>query len=416
MRVPKLLGVVAVGVALAMTAAACSNNSGDNNSKPAHSALVIKPTGTGKPYADARAAAEHMPMTAKVLATGLAKAKNIQGDPNSPASDLRANLTALLQEHVYLAGIAVDTAYVKGANSAEFKAAAAAVNANADDTAKAVTTIVGSDQGKQFGEGFKAHIQNFVQYAVAAKSGDTAGKQKAVDSLLAYAKTQGEFWNTNTKGALSAADVEKAFDDHITGVAKAVDAFAAGNPQGFELLRAAADHMPMMAQTLATGIVKATGMKGDPNSPAADLRANLTSLLQEHVYLAGTAVFTAYTTQGGTDSDAFKASAAVLDENSVDLSKAVGSLSDSDHEKTFLEVWRTHIGNFVDYAKADAAGDQKGKENAIKNLDAYRGQAGKFFAEISNGNLKADAIASDLKMHIASLAGAIDSMAAALVK
>src|SRR3954452_10772372 len=76
------------------------------------------------------------------------------------------------------------------------------------------------------------------------------------------------------------------------------------------------------------------------SSGAADLRAGLTSLLTEHVYLAGIAL-----TKGGP-------AVATLDDNSKALSKAIASVYGDDAGKQFLALWRKHIGFFVAYKKA----------------------------------------------------------------
>jgi hypothetical protein len=88
------------------------------------------PQGTGAPFEDLRTAASHMPMTAAALAAGITAGAMIDGNSASPAADLRATLTALFTEHVYLAGTAVATAYATAPNSAEFQAAAAALDQN----------------------------------------------------------------------------------------------------------------------------------------------------------------------------------------------------------------------------------------------------------------------------------------------
>jgi len=166
---------------------------------------------------------------------------------------------------------------------------------------------------------------------------------------------------------------------------------------------------------LTTGIDKAAKIPGNPNDAASTLRANLTRMFTDHVYRAGIAVFTAYTAEGGLTGDAFKAAAAALDENSVEISKAVGSVAGAKNEKVFLEQWRSHIGDFVNYAKGDATGDTALVTTSLSNLDAYRGAAGAFFDKITGGALPAAAIAADLKGHIETLAGAIDSLKAALI-
>jgi len=380
----------------------------------ATSTLAIQPQSSGDPFKDARAAAAHMPMTAKVLAGGFATAAKLSGDVAAPASDLRATLTAGLQEHVYLAGMAVATAYTKGAGSAEFTLAAGAVDANAVDLAKAVGSVAGADNEAQFLQGFRAHVQDFVAYAVAAKAGDRAGRQRETADLAAYARSQGAFFARVTGGALPAAAVTEAFNHHIGALAKAVDALAAGKTEAYNLLRHAAGHMPAMAATMAAGIAKATKMAGDPASPAAKLRADLTAALQEHVYLAGIAVFTAYT--AGTGSAAYQAAASTLDANSMDLAATVGTLAGADNGAMFLTAWREHITLFVDYAVATAARDQAKRAAAMAKLDAYRGAAGRLFEKLSGGALPAGAVAEDLTTHIATLAGTVDSLAAALVK
>ncbi|MGH3748945.1 MAG: hypothetical protein ACRDT8_16280 [Micromonosporaceae bacterium] len=276
--------------------------------------------------------------------------------------------------------------------------------------------MAGEDAGRQFEQGFKQHIKDFVSYAVAAKGGDEAAKKEAVTSLMAYAKQQGKFWSEATKGALPAAAVEKSFEHHVGAVAKAVDALAAGKETAYTLLKHAADHMPEMAAVLAGGLAKAAKLEGDPNSPASKLRSDLTGLLQAHVYLAGVAVFTAYTDKEGTDGRAFKAAAGALDDNSVQLSKGIGSLAGAENEKTFLKVWRGNIEDFVTYADGTASKDEAMRAKAIKELDSYRGTAGDFFEKTSKGESPSDAVAEALQTHVASLAGVIDSMAGALVK
>lgn len=170
----------------------------------------------------------------------------------------------------------------------------------------------------------------------------------------------------------------------------------------------------MSAKAFATGIVQATEMEGDPNDAASELRSGLTSLLNGHDYLAGIAVFTAYT--AGADSEAFKAAAGALDENSVELSKAVGSVAGAENEKTFLQVWRSHIQDFVAYAVAAAGDDTAGKNKELADLAAYTDNAGAFFEKITSGALMKDDVSSALKTHVETTAGAIDSLRAALVK
>ncbi|NTW41222.1 MAG: hypothetical protein HGA44_15345 [Cellulomonadaceae bacterium] len=376
---------------------------------------ALMPISTGDPFADVRTAAAHMPETALTLATGLAAATGTDGEVDSEAAALRSTLTALLQEHVYLAGYAVATAYVAGADSAEFTAAASALDANSVDLSDAIGSLAGEENGAAFLDQWRAHIGFFVDYALAAKTGDQAGKDAALTSLQGYTTAAGAFFEQISAGNLPAADIAMSFGMHITSLTAAIDALAAGDPTAPTALQAAAAHMGEASATIATGLDAALDLPGDPNDGASALRAGLTNLLQEHVYLAGLAVFTAYTAEGGVESEAFTQAAATLDANSVALSQAVASLSDEQHGTDFLSLWRAHIGFFVDYAVARATGDDAAADASLVDLDGYRPAAGAFFEEVSGGELPADAVAEGLGHHVETLAGAIDSLAAALV-
>ncbi|RPF26892.1 copper amine oxidase [Georgenia muralis] len=377
---------------------------------------TVMPMGTGDPFADARTAAQHMPETAATLAAGFAAALEIPGETDSEAADLRAGLTALLQEHVYLAGIGVATAYTAGADSPEFEAAAATLDANSVALADAVGSLAGDEQREAFLALWREHIGYFVDYAVAVKGGDDAARDAALASLDGYTGQAGAFFEEVSGGALPAADVAMSLEMHVTTLTTAIDDLAAGSPEAYGSLQAAAAHVGEGAAVIAGGLVSAAGLQGDPADEAATLRAQLTAGLQEHVYLAGLAVFTAYTSDGGTSSAAFEAAAATLDANSVALSEAVGSLAGAEQGEAFLALWREHIGYFVDYADAVASGDDEAAAAALIELDGYRGEAGAFFEEISGGELPADAVAEGLAMHVQTLGGAIDSLAEALVE
>lgn len=376
----------------------------------------LMPMGTGDPFVDARTAAAHMPETALTLATGLAAATGTAGDVASPAADLRAGLTALLQEHVYLAGIAVATAYTAGADSAEFEAAAAALDGNSVDLSEAIGSLAGEENAATFLEVWRSHIADFVDYAVARAGGDQAGVDQALSDLAAYTQTAGGFFEQISNGALPADAIAESLSMHVTTLTEAIDALAAGDPSAYAELQEAAAHVSESATTIAGGFDAALELEGDPADDASTLRTGLTNLLQEHVYLASIAVFTAYTAEGGPESEAFTAAAGVLDENSVALSEAVTSLAGEENGVAFLDLWREHIGFFVDYAVAAAGDDEQGMQEALRNLDGYRPQAGAFFEDVSGGELPADAVAEGLGMHVETLAGAIDSLDAALVE
>ena len=173
------------------------------------------------------------------------------------------------------------------------------------------------------------------------------------------------------------------------------------------LLASAASHMPVTADVLAGAIVKQYPDKfsGEENSTSAQLRSGLTALLQEHVYLAGNATGTALSGADNTKQ------VAALDANSVALSKAIASVYGDAAGTQFLELWRKHIGFFVDYTTGKATDDSKMVEKAREDLDGYRGDFGAFLESANPDNLTKKAVADELKPHVESLFKAIDAQA-----
>ncbi|MEP7060593.1 MAG: copper amine oxidase, partial [Actinomycetota bacterium] len=143
---------------------------------------------------------------------------------------------------------------------------------------------------------------------------------------------------------------------------------------------------------------------------ASALRATLSTQLQEHVYLAGIATGAAL--QDGPTSPAFKAAAGALDLNSQDLAASVGSVYGDAAGKTFLALWRKHIGFFADYAVGLATKDKAMATKALKDLDGYRADFGAFLESATGGILSKDAVATELKGHVETLSAAIAAQAA----
>jgi hypothetical protein len=158
---------------------------------------------------------------------------------------------------------------------------------------------------------------------------------------------------------------------------------------------------PMSGSTMA--------MQSSTDSPAAGLRATLTDQLTNHVYLAGIAISTAVA--AGPDSPAAKAAIATLDQNSVELSKSIGSVYGDAAGDQFLALWRKHIGFFVDYTLGKATGDTAKADKARSDLDSYRNDFGAFLAA-ANPNLTKAAVADELKPHVDTLITAIDKVVA----
>lgn len=147
---------------------------------------------------------------------------------------------------------------------------------------------------------------------------------------------------------------------------------------------------------------------------AAGLRATLTDLLTQHVYLAGIALKTAVEKGGNLKNPAVAAAVATLDANSVALSKAVGSVYPA-AEAPFLQSWRQHIGFFVNYTLGKATHNTAMANKAKSDLNGYRTSFGQLINSVVP-QLPADAVAQELIPHVQTLLDTIDALVAGNTK
>jgi hypothetical protein len=321
----------------------------------------------------------------------------------SKAVALRITLDQLLGEHAILAIQATQRGYAGGK---DFPAIAKQLDANSVAISKAIASVYGAPAGNQFLNGknlWRDHIKYFVAYTAATAKGDKAGQSKAVANLMTYIQVQAAFFAKATglpKKAL-VADLTA----HVLQLKGQLDAYAKGNyGQAYVLTDAAYQHMFMTGDLLASAIAKQKGL-GSTTSPSADLQVTLDRMLGEHALLA------TWATQAGVSGGKnFPALAKQLDRNSVEISKAIGSLYGAPAAKQFLNgknLWRSHINDFVRYTVATAKGDTAGQKQAVTSLLAYVQTQAAFFATATG--LPKQAVANDLTAHILQLKGALDS-------
>jgi hypothetical protein len=370
-------------LALAVASAACGSDGGDDSATPANADSAAPVTST----------------------TG--------------ASTLRAGLTGLLTEHVYLAALSTGSA-LRG-DTKGFEAYAAALNgptnSNTSELVDAVTSAYGADTGKAFDGLWRSngHIPAFVAYTQAVAAGDQAKADNAVADLLAYAKTFGTTMHQVNEN-LPAKAVEEGVKHHVTTLKAVIDAQKAGDqPKVYSSLREAYGHMVDLGETLAVATATKFPDKfdGDASSPAADLRAGMTSLLREHVLLAASATGAAL----GGRMPQFEAAAAALNgptaSNTTDIVGAITSVYGDDVGKAFDGLWRSngHIPAFVAYTQAVAGGDKAKADKAVADLLAYAKTFGATMNSV-NSNLPADAVTEAITMHATTLKAVVDAQKA----
>ena len=285
-------------------------------------------------------------------------------------------------EHILLASSATGAALA--GRDAQFKAAAAALDANSVDIAKAIGSVYGQGAEDAFLPLWRRHIGFAVDYTVGVATKDKAKQDKAVTDLVQYTQDFGAFL-ASANPNLPKDAVAELVKTHVLTLKDVIDAQAAGDQtKAFAATRTAYAHMGMIADPLAGAIVKQFPDKfpGSTMSAAAGLRNTLTMAFQEHTYLAARATGAAL---GGRDPE-FKAAAAALDANGVDISKAIGSVYGQGAQDAFLPLWRRHIGFVVDYTVGVATKDQAKQQKAVEDLVGYSQDFGAFLAS-ANPNL-----------------------------
>jgi flagellar basal body rod protein FlgB len=215
--------------------------------------------GSGNPFDLLYAAAsEHMPHTATALAGAIAAQypEKFEGAVDSAGSVLQQTLTDQLDGHVYLAAIAVEQAVLtKSTSSAQFKAAATALDRNSVDLSKSIESVYGADAGKQFLSLWRKHIGFFVDYTAGRIGGDDKMQSKALAALDDYKVDFSTFLAKATGGELPADAAAEALQAHVDSLVEVIDAVVDGSGNPFELLyTAASEHMPHTATALAGAI------------------------------------------------------------------------------------------------------------------------------------------------------------------
>jgi hypothetical protein len=200
-------------------------------------------------------AADHMVMTAEVLAGGIAKNKQLAGDVDGMASTVRATLTSQLSNHVWLAGNALDTAVSKKGDlkDPQVVGAVKALDANSVALAKTLGSLY-PEAEKPFLASWRQHIGFFVDYTLGKATKDDKQVAKAKDDLDNYRTAFGELINSVVP-ELPADAVAEELIPHVDSLFAAIDASVAGKPDYQTKLTTAADHMPMTAAVLTSGIV-----------------------------------------------------------------------------------------------------------------------------------------------------------------
>jgi hypothetical protein len=170
------------------------------------------------------------------------------------AADLRANLVTLGVAHMDLTDAAIDAALDGAPNAA---AVGNDLYTNGNQIGAAVGSVYGKSAETTFDAVWKLHLDDFVKYAVADKSGDSAGAAAALADIDAnYTKPLAQFL-AKANPNLPEATLEGALRDHVTMTATMIDDHVQGKYADEAAERdMSAQHLNGLFSTLAAGIVK----------------------------------------------------------------------------------------------------------------------------------------------------------------
>jgi hypothetical protein len=126
-----------------------------------------------------------------------------------------------------------------------------------DQIGAAVGSIYGTDAQTTFNTVWKLHLNDFVKYAVADKSNDTAAKAAALTDIdTNYTKPLAQYL-AKANPNLPEAVLEGSLRDHVTMTATMIDDHVQGKFADEASMRdQGAQHLSGLFSTLAEGIVK----------------------------------------------------------------------------------------------------------------------------------------------------------------
>jgi hypothetical protein len=313
-------------------------------------------------------------------------------------------LVELFREHVDLTGFTVQTAVISGIGSANTAQALKALDGNTLALGSAIGSVYGQSAQTAFVKMWRAHIGFFVTYTKGLATNDNAMVSKAQTQLAGYRKDFSDFLGSAT--GLPAAAISADLQGHVQTLETAIKSIVTKSPSAAADLQMAAMHMDGTADVLAKGIATQKKLAGDVDSDASGLRAALTGLLIQHVAQTAAVVQTAVETS--LTSSQTTGAINALDDNTVALGTAIGSVYGDSAKTAFLKMWRAHIGFFVTYTKGLATGDKAMVSMAQTQLAGYKKDFSDFLGSATG--LPASAVADDLQGHITTLEDAIQAI------
>jgi hypothetical protein len=371
---------------------------------------------------------------------------------DTPPSVLRARLTYLLVDHVYLlarvtAGIVAGTApaptsatttttvssstttTVAGAVAPSTTTtgpvaapslpttgfdgdAAAALDANSHDLADLFSAAAGF--GPTFSSAFyplwTARITDIEAYAAAKAGGNTGAGAGATAALAANATALANLFHTTNKYLAVTTLTSTGILDELTPRNTAVVTFV--GDQASKATSTAADVVKaaeLMYHTGAYLAAASANIQGSQyshaaTSTAANLRSSLTMAWIEHVELASIDLGVHAT--GGDDGQW----AAALSDNTTELVNALSVNVGDRSAQRFGSLWGRYIDALRAYTRAKATGDTSVADAAATSIGSAPGAVGSFFHDTTPG-LAADTVTNEVSPIVTGLVAVANAAA-----
>jgi hypothetical protein len=204
-------------------------------------------------YRIERAAYEHM-FTAGAALAKASLTPELAVGMDTPPEKLRSAFAMLLGEHLELI---IEAQRATFARAAEFRAAAAQVNANTTALTKGMGAIVGPRKAKEFQSAWANHVEGLLAYTAAVAGNDQAAKATATRNLDAFAARLALYFSDIVRNQLPVEPLTDAITMHDTHLVNHVEAYAAKDyEQALRLEREGYQQMLGVANALVGAIQK----------------------------------------------------------------------------------------------------------------------------------------------------------------
>jgi hypothetical protein len=323
----------------------------------------------------------------------------------SSLKELRGQFEQLFGQHALLA-----TRLMRGvvAESDDFaRAATASLQANTDALTTEVAVAYGTAQEDQFRRLWQRHNDGLVAYATAVAGGNAVARLEARRNLIASCAAQGSWMEVASKGRIEASDGTGMMRDHVEGLMRQVDAFAARDyDRAYLLERDAYEQMYASGATLAKGSVSPQVAAG-LDAPPEKLRSAFSMLLGEHMELVVGAQRATF-----VGPQEFEAAGAQVNENTAALGRAMGAIVGPDEGAEFQEAWAEHVEGLMDYSSAIAAKDEPARVRAEKDMHTYAVDLAVYFSQPDPKRLDFVSLTREITAHDRHLVDQINAYAA----